>query len=117
LIDDGSTAESVEALDEALGIAVMIGANRDAARIRSRLRRVGIHRRVVPAGEPRDGWESLTPAEHQIAMLVAEGRTNREISEHLFISPHTVNTHLRHIFDKLSIRSRVELALVAERRR
>jgi DNA-binding CsgD family transcriptional regulator len=117
LIDDGSTAEGVEALDEALGIAVMIGANRDAARIRSRLRRVGIRRRVVPAGEPRDGWESLTPAEHQIAMLVAEGRTNREISEHLFISPHTVNTHLRHIFDKLSIRSRVELALVAERRR
>jgi DNA-binding CsgD family transcriptional regulator len=117
LIDDGSTAEGVEALDEALGIAVMIGANRDAARIRSRLRRVGIHRRVVPAGEPRDGWESLTPAEHQIAMLVAEGCTNREISEQLFISPHTVNTHLRHIFDKLSIRSRVELALVAERRR
>jgi hypothetical protein len=48
--------------------------------------------------------------------LVATGATNREVGEQLFLSPHTVNAHLRHVFGKLDIRSRVELAgLVAKR--
>jgi DNA-binding CsgD family transcriptional regulator/tetratricopeptide (TPR) repeat protein len=116
LVEDGATVDGIDALDEALGIAVRIGANLDAARIRSRLRRMGIRRRILPAKQQREGWEALTPAEHQVATRVVDGYTNREISEQLFISPHTVNTHLRHVFDKLEIRSRVDLVRVAERR-
>ncbi len=48
-----------------------------------------------------------------MAALVVEGRTNREIAQHLFISPHTVNAHLRHVFDKMGVRSRVELTRMA----
>jgi len=51
----------------------------------------------------------LTLAETAVAALVVDGRTNREIAQQLFISPHTVNAHLRHIFDKMGVRSRVEL--------
>ncbi|MGW6199146.1 helix-turn-helix transcriptional regulator [Kribbella sp. NPDC055110] len=116
-IADGATAEGVAALDEALEITVGIGADRDAVRIRGRLRELGLRRRIVSATEPREGWEALTPTEHQVAVLVADGRTNRQISEQLFISHHTVNTHLRHIFEKVAVRSRVELARLAERRR
>jgi DNA-binding CsgD family transcriptional regulator len=58
---------------------------------------------------PALGWESLTGTERSIADLVAEGRTNREIAASLFLSPHTVGYHLRHIFGKLGIDSRVEL--------
>ncbi len=42
--------------------------------------------------------------------LIAHGATNREAAERLFLSPHTVNTHLRHAFEKLGVRSRVQLA-------
>jgi DNA-binding CsgD family transcriptional regulator len=48
-----------------------------------------------------------------VARLVAEGLTNREAAERLFVSPHTVNSHLRHVFAKLGINSRVELARLA----
>jgi sigma-54 dependent transcriptional regulator, acetoin dehydrogenase operon transcriptional activator AcoR len=58
---------------------------------------------------PALGWESLTGTERSVAALVAEGRTNREIAASIFLSPHTVGYHLRHIFGKLEIDSRVEL--------
>jgi DNA-binding CsgD family transcriptional regulator len=51
-------------------------------------------------------------SELTVARLVAEGLTNREVAERLFVSPHTVNSHLRHAFSKLGISSRVELARV-----
>ncbi|MEY9211315.1 AAA family ATPase [Thermobifida halotolerans] len=54
--------------------------------------------------------EGLTPQQEQIARLVAEGATNREIAQRLYISPRTVEHHLRNIFRQLQIRSRVELA-------
>jgi DNA-binding CsgD family transcriptional regulator len=77
--------------------------------------------RVVsrPSGGERDasysdrpllGWNSLTGRERSVADLVAEGLTNREAATRLFVSPHTVDAHLRHIFRKLEIRSRVQLA-------
>jgi DNA-binding CsgD family transcriptional regulator len=46
--------------------------------------------------------------------LAAAGCTNRGIADRLFVSPHTVNSHLRHVFDKLDIRSRVDLTRVVE---
>ena len=51
----------------------------------------------------------MTDSELGVARLVAQGLTNREVAEKLFVSPHTVNSHLRQIFAKLNINSRVEL--------
>lgn len=59
---------------------------------------------------PSHGWESLTPTEHEVVMLVSEGLPNKEIAARLFVSPKTVATHLTHIYSKLDIRSRVQLA-------
>jgi DNA-binding CsgD family transcriptional regulator len=61
------------------------------------------------ADRPRFGWASLTPTELSVAALVAEGLTNREVAARLYLSPHTVGFHLRQVFRKLEISSRVEL--------
>jgi DNA-binding CsgD family transcriptional regulator len=64
----------------------------------------------------RYGWESLTPAERSLAELVGLGLTNKAAAARLFVSRHTIDAHLRRIFRKLDINSRVELArLVAAR--
>jgi DNA-binding NarL/FixJ family response regulator len=60
------------------------------------------------------GNELLTPREQQVAMLVAEGMSNREVSLHLGISEHTVKNYMFHIFDKLGISNRVELVRYAQ---
>lgn len=56
------------------------------------------------------GWESLTEAELRVVRVVAEGLTNKQAADRLFLSPHTVDSHLRHSFAKLGINNRVELA-------
>lgn len=55
------------------------------------------------------GWDRLTQAELRVAGLVAQGLTNRGVAERLFLSQHTVDSHLKHVFAKLGIRSRVQL--------
>jgi len=62
------------------------------------------------------GWESLTPAESEVVRLVSEGMTNPRIAEKLLITSGTVKAHLSHIFTKLGIGSRSELAAEAARR-
>jgi DNA-binding CsgD family transcriptional regulator len=59
------------------------------------------------------GWESLTDTERSVTDLVAQGLTNRQAAERLFVSRYTVDFHLRSIFRKLDLRSRVDLARVA----
>ena len=116
LAQHGDNAPAIVALDQALTISAHVGANWDVARIRGRLRRLGVRRRLARTGRPKTGWEALTEAEFTVANLAARGCTNREIADKLYISPHTVSTHLRHIFEKLGINSRVHLTrLVAGR--
>jgi len=64
-----------------------------------------------PAGRrpPVVGWDGLTPTERSIALVIAEGFTNREAAARLYLSRHTVDYHLRQIFRKLDVGSRVEL--------
>jgi DNA-binding CsgD family transcriptional regulator len=62
---------------------------------------------------PTFGWESLTGTERSVIELVAQGLTNREAGERLFLSHHTVGFHLRSIFSKLGVSSRVELTRLA----
>jgi DNA-binding CsgD family transcriptional regulator len=102
--------EAVETFDQALILNTRTGALRDAARVRHRLRELGARRRVVLLDRPRVGPQSLTDAELRVAFLVADGNTNRAVAEKLYLSPHTVNSHLRHVFEKLAVNSRTELA-------
>ena len=64
---------------------------------------------------PRYGWASLTPTETQVVDLVAEGLSNPQIAERLLMGRATVKTHLEHIFAKLGVASRAELAAHAAR--
>jgi DNA-binding CsgD family transcriptional regulator len=104
---------AVDVLGRTLALYTELGATWDARRVRSRLRDLGVRRRLVPIEPETNGWAALTTSEVTVARLVAEGLTNREVAERLFVSPHTVNSHLRHVFSKLGITSRVELARVA----
>ena len=70
----------------------------------------------VHTGEERDSYSALTEREREILKLVAEGYTNNQIAERLFISPKTVDTHRTHIMDKLNLHSRAELVKYAIRR-
>ena len=77
---------------------------------------LGIRKRQASVARPQHGWASLTRSEQAVVELVARGLTNREAASELFLSPDTINTHLRHAFAKLGIRSRVELARLAAER-
>ena len=62
---------------------------------------------------PALGWESLTDTELNVTSLVRQGLTNRATAGRLLMSPYTVDSHLRSIFRKLDVNSRVELTRVA----
>ncbi|MFB4289234.1 helix-turn-helix transcriptional regulator [Nonomuraea sp. ATR24] len=105
LEDTGTVVE----LDAALRLYEQAEAEHDASRVRDRLRGLGQRRsRDVPS-RPTAGWDSLTASELQIVRLVAGGATNKQVADQLYLSPHTVSTHLWHAFAKLGISSRVEL--------
>ncbi len=89
-----------DAIEAALAGFEEIGAAGWAEKARAELGRIG--------GRMREN--GLTPAEQRVAALVAEGRTNREVAAALFLGERTVETHLSHVYAKLGIRSRTELA-------
>ncbi|WP_244975427.1 helix-turn-helix transcriptional regulator [Mycobacterium kubicae] len=64
---------------------------------------------------PTRGWDSLTPTELDVVRLVREGLGNKDIAVRLFVSPRTVQTHLTHVFSKLGLTSRLQLAQEAAR--
>ena len=100
--------------EEALEIYEGLGARRDSARALATMRSFGMRRGSrAPHRRELKGWDSLTPMESDVVRLTVEGLTNREIGERLFISRRTVQTHLSHVFTKLGISTRVELAAAA----
>jgi DNA-binding CsgD family transcriptional regulator/tetratricopeptide (TPR) repeat protein len=108
-IEGGNVSEGIGALSLAFDISTRCGAHRQAGRLRRSLRQAGVIKRSAAVARPTSGWESLTDAEIIVARRVAEGQTSRALAEQLFVSTNTVNTHLRHVFTKLGVRSRVEL--------
>jgi DNA-binding CsgD family transcriptional regulator len=113
LASTADRAGAVVQLDSALAGYGQTGADRDVARVRRRLRRLGVRRRSRSgAGRPVSGWTGLTPAEQATSNLVAQGLSNQQVAEQMYLSAHTVAYHLRNVFRKLSISSRVELARV-----
>jgi DNA-binding CsgD family transcriptional regulator len=112
-VDGGDTDQAVAVLGRALELYAQTGAAWDAGRVRGRLRTLGVRRRLVAAQRPGMGWAAMTDSELAVARLVAQGLTNREVAERLFVSQHTVSGHLRHVFAKLDVNSRVELTRLA----
>jgi DNA-binding CsgD family transcriptional regulator len=113
----GRPEEAVPLLRRALERHERLGAARGAARVEAALRELGVRRgRRGPRQRPRLGWESLTRTERQVVDLVVEGLSNPQIGERLFVSPRTVQTHVAHVFTKLGISSRAQLAAEAARR-
>lgn len=108
----GRRADAVAAWEEAVATYDGCGAILDSARVRDRLRAARGRRRADHRDRPSEGWAALTGAELPVVRLVAEGRTNREVAQRLFLSPHTVDSHLRQAFRKLRISSRVELTRI-----
>jgi DNA-binding NarL/FixJ family response regulator len=110
LLPERSKDEAVGYLDEALRLQSAAGAERDAARVRRLLRDRGAQRAGGRPDPAAAHWPELTASELAVVRLVTQGATDREVAQRLYISAHTVNSHLRHVFAKLGIRSRVELA-------
>ena len=98
-------------MEQALEVYEARSMHRDVARSEAVLRSAGIRRsRHVTRGRPAFGWESLTPTEETVARLVAEGLSNPQIGDRLYVSRRTVQTHVAHVFGKLGVTSRSQLA-------
>ncbi len=106
----GDRAEAREHLRRGLDLAHRNGALALAERAREEL--------IIAGARPRRdalrGRDSLTASEHRITTLAAQGRTNNQIAQALFITPRTVETHLTSAYAKLGISSRRELAAALE---
>ncbi len=109
-------AEAIEQLRAALATYETAGAAGDITRVRSALRERGISLGTRGLRQrPTTGWGSLTPTELKVVALAAEGLTTRQIGDRLYVSSFTVGSHLRHIYQKLGINSRVQLTTEAIR--
>ena len=116
LAAEGSTSDALSELRRAATTAESLGALRlrDAAEHEIRALGAPVHRRTAAARGSR-GYLALTGREREVAALVAQGRTNPEIAATLFLSLKTVETHLRHIFRKLEVSSRLAVAREVDR--
>jgi DNA-binding CsgD family transcriptional regulator len=111
LTAQGASGQAIRVLERAATEYITAQSPRDVARLKRRLQRLGrnIDRAGRPA-EPGTGIRGLTKTETAVTELVALGLSNAQVAHKLFISRHTVAHHLRSIFKKLHISSRVELA-------
>lgn len=110
--EEKNGALGAAALRSALQRFVQIGSQGDIERIRAFMEEHGTSATSAPrqGRAATAGWEALTETERSIAHLVSDGLTNRQVARRVSLSPHTVNYHLRAIFRKLGIGSRVEVA-------
>jgi DNA-binding CsgD family transcriptional regulator len=102
----GQRTQAREPLLRALDLAERTGAAALAAEVRQELLAVGAR----PRRAALTGPDALTSTERRVTALAADGLSNRQIAEHLFVTQATVETHLRHAFRKLAITSRTDLA-------
>ena len=117
LAQAGQSDRAVAELQRAAAVFDACGALRYRQSAERELRKLGqhIHRRTRPGTTDGGGMGSLTERELQVARLVVDRRTNPEIAAELFLSQKTVETHLRNIFHKMDVTSRVALARAVER--
>jgi DNA-binding CsgD family transcriptional regulator len=106
----GQRTTAREPLRQAMDLADRCGARGLARHARDELRATGAR----PRRERLSGLDSLTPGELSVARLAADGLTNRQIAEALFVSTKTVGTHLGHIYDKLAVNNREAIARIMQ---
>jgi DNA-binding CsgD family transcriptional regulator len=116
LLGLGLTDRARPVADRAVAVYERLGAARSLERARPSLRTLDRRPRQRRGARATVGWPSLTPTEHRVVALVATGLSNRAIGEHLHTSRRTVETHVSHVFTKLDLTSRAELAAEATRR-
>ncbi|HEX4226887.1 MAG TPA: LuxR C-terminal-related transcriptional regulator, partial [Pseudonocardiaceae bacterium] len=112
LVDTEDRKAGLDALDTAHDRYAELGATAAATRVQRILQAAGARRRrwaPIPQ-RPDHGWDALTDMERRVALLIADGHTNRSAAEELVLSPSTISTHLRAVFSKLGVHSRVQLA-------
>jgi DNA-binding CsgD family transcriptional regulator len=103
--------QAVRILERSADTYMAAGSPRDSLRIKKRLWDLGVrHHQSRWRVTPQKSILNLTETEIKVAQLVAQGMTNNQTAKHLFLSPHTVAYHLKKIFPKLGVSSRVELA-------
>jgi predicted ATPase/DNA-binding CsgD family transcriptional regulator/Tfp pilus assembly protein PilF len=113
---DGPLEPELDALSEQMSVEALQTAIRRGQGLAEKDAVALARRSASGRATAYDGWESLTNAEQDVAVLVAEGLSNPEIATRLFISRRTVENHVSHALSKLGLRSRVELAVEAVRR-
>ncbi len=109
----GRRAEAAVHFDRAWAVYERMGARPAQDSLHRAARKAGIRRPEWSAGagnaRPTHGWAALTDAETRVAALISAGHTNRSAAAELGVSPNTVGTHLRSVFAKLDVNSRVQL--------
>ena len=110
-----SASEAIAELREAERELDACGSLRERDAVRRDLRKLGARREARGPAAGETGVDSLTKREREIAALVTDRLTNKEIAAELFLSEKTIESHLRNIFFKLGASSRVEVARAVER--
>jgi DNA-binding CsgD family transcriptional regulator len=112
LVATGRADDASPLFDAALHLFDTVGAQREADAVRRRLARLKPSSSRTRA--PRRavmGWEALTPTEREVVEEVCAGRSNREVAERLGVSRRTVEAHLRAVYAKVGVSTRLELAV------
>lgn len=106
--------DGAEILDQAWDIYRDVGATGPLLDVQNRMRQAGLRRAKWLTVQPRPatGWQALTQSELKVARLIGVGHTNKAAAEELGVSVNTIGTHLRAVFAKLGVRSRVQLTNV-----
>jgi DNA-binding CsgD family transcriptional regulator len=112
LLAAGRRSEALAQLDRAWDEYHHMGARAFRSDVQRAMREAGARRAKwsAAAAAPATGWASLTEAERRVATLISEGHTNKSAASALGVSINTVGTHLRAVFAKLGVQSRVQLA-------
>jgi DNA-binding CsgD family transcriptional regulator len=115
LIFDEDCEASIATVHDALGGSAFDAAWAEGAALSTQQAIAYAQRGRGERKRPSSGWASLTPTELDVVRLVSEGLSNKDIATRMFVSPRTVQTHLTHIYTKLGLTSRVQLAQEAAR--
>ena len=116
LVSAGRSDEAVGMLIEAASEYSAAGAVGNIDQVEAALHELGSGRGKARPKRPSFGWEALTPTEMAVTELAAQGLTNPEIGARLFVSRRTIETHLSHVFRKLDVATRTQLASEFTRR-